>query len=71
MCKNWKPAGQLAPRFKAGMRLGLGHKEAKSGLPSCPEHEVSFALGMSVGGRHSPSCPALCLLGKPNYMAYG
>ena len=51
------------------MRLGLGPKEAQSGRPPCPDHEVSFALGVSVGETHSFSCPVLSLLGKASYMA--
>ena len=46
MCGNWKQAGQLAPRFRAGMRQGLGHKGAKSGLPPCPGHRFPLTLVM-------------------------
>lgn len=52
MCRNWKQVGQLALRLKAGMKPGPGHKEAKSGLPPCPKHEVPFALS-SVGETYS------------------
>lgn len=64
MCKNWKQAGQLVPRLKAGMRWGLGHKEVKSGLPPCPEHVVPLALS-SVGEAHSSSVQPSAFVENP------
>lgn len=45
----------------------LGYKEAKSGLPPCPDREGSSALRISVG-----EGPLLCgplLLGQSSYLA--